>query len=49
MPAGRGSLKMALLPYMHLLHTLCALPAPSGQEANLTRFLLDYVREHGAG
>lgn len=34
---------------MQLLHTLCQLPAPSGEEAALTRFLLNYVRQHGAG
>lgn len=34
---------------MQLLHTLCAFPAPSGQEAALTRFVLDYVRQHGPG
>ena len=34
---------------MHLLKTLCAFPAPSGEEADLTRFVRDYVREHGAG
>ena len=33
---------------MHLLKTLCEVPAPSGEEAPLTSFLLDYVREHGA-
>jgi putative aminopeptidase FrvX len=32
---------------MHLLKTLCQLPAPSGEEATLTRFLLDYVQQHG--
>ena len=31
---------------MQLLHTLCAFAAPSGEEADLTRFVLDYVREH---
>ncbi|NML68076.1 M20/M25/M40 family metallo-hydrolase [Hymenobacter sp. RP-2-7] len=34
---------------MHLLKTLCAFPAPSGEEAGLTQFVLDYVREHGPG
>jgi putative aminopeptidase FrvX len=33
---------------MHLLKTLCQLPAPSGEEAALTRFLLDYVHQHRA-
>jgi putative aminopeptidase FrvX len=32
---------------MQLLKTLCQLAAPSGEEAPLTRFLLDYVRQHG--
>lgn len=32
---------------MQLLKTLCQIPAPSGEEAVLTRFLLDYVREYG--
>jgi putative aminopeptidase FrvX len=32
---------------MQLLQTLCQLAAPSGEEAPLTRFLLDYVRQHG--
>jgi len=32
---------------MHLLQTLCRIPAPSGDEASLTRFLLGYVQEHG--
>jgi putative aminopeptidase FrvX len=31
---------------MELLKTLCQLPAPSGEEAGLTHFLLDYVRQH---
>ncbi|MBJ6141858.1 M20/M25/M40 family metallo-hydrolase [Hymenobacter sp. BT559] len=31
---------------MHLLQTLCRIPAPSGDEAPLTSFLLAYVREH---
>ena len=31
---------------MNLLHTLCRLPAPSGNEVALTRFVLDYIREH---
>ncbi|WP_367949197.1 aminopeptidase [Hymenobacter sp. BRD128] len=34
---------------MQLLKTLCQLPAPSGEEAVLTHFLLDYVRQHGPG
>lgn len=29
---------------MHLLHSLCRLPAPAGNEAALTQFVLDYVR-----
>ena len=33
---------------MQLLQTLCQLPAPAGHEAPLTRFVLDYVREHQA-
>ena len=33
---------------MQLLRTLCQLAAPSGHEAPLTRFLLDYVAEHQA-
>ncbi|MGI4734980.1 MAG: M20/M25/M40 family metallo-hydrolase [Janthinobacterium lividum] len=32
---------------MHLLQTLCQISAPSGEEANLTRFVLDYVRQQG--
>jgi putative aminopeptidase FrvX len=32
---------------MQLLQTLCRIPAPSGEEAALTRFILDYVRQHG--
>ena len=32
---------------MQLLKTLCQIPAPSGEEAALTRFVLDYVRQHG--
>jgi putative aminopeptidase FrvX len=32
---------------MQLLKTLCQLAAPSGEEAPLTHFLLDYVRQHG--
>lgn len=32
---------------MQLLKTLCQLPAPSGEEAGLTTFILNYVREHG--
>jgi putative aminopeptidase FrvX len=31
---------------MQLLKTLCEFPAPSGDEAGLTRFVLDYVRRH---
>ncbi len=31
---------------MNLLHTLCRLPAPSGNEVALTRFVLEYIREH---
>ncbi len=31
---------------MQLLQTLCEFPAPSGEEAGLTRFVLDYVRQH---
>lgn len=34
---------------MQLLKTLCQIAAPSGEEAPLTRFLLDYVRQHGPG
>jgi len=33
---------------MQLLQTLCQFPAPSGEEAGLTRWLLGYVQEHGA-
>ena len=33
---------------MQLLKTLCQFPAPSGEEAGLTAFILDYVRTHGA-
>jgi putative aminopeptidase FrvX len=33
---------------MQLLQTLCQIPAPAGEEARLTRFLLDYVRQHSA-
>jgi putative aminopeptidase FrvX len=32
---------------MQLLQTLCRIPAPAGEEAALTRFILDYVRQHG--
>ena len=32
---------------MQLLKTLCEFPAPSGEEAGLTDFLLKYVRQHG--
>ena len=31
---------------MQLLQSLCKIPAPSGDEAGLTRFVLDYVRRH---
>ncbi len=34
---------------MQLLQTLCQFPAPSGEEAGLTRFVLNYVREHASG
>ena len=34
---------------MQLLRTLCQISAPSGEEAGLTRFILDYVRRHGPG
>lgn len=34
---------------MQLLQTLCRFPAPSGEEAGLTHFVLDYVRTHAAG
>jgi putative aminopeptidase FrvX len=34
---------------MQLLQTLCQIPAPAGEEARLTHFLLDYVRQHSAG
>ena len=30
---------------MHLLHSLCRVPAPAGNEVALTRFVLDYVRQ----
>jgi putative aminopeptidase FrvX len=33
---------------MQLLQTLCEIPAPAGEEAHLTHFLLDYVRQHSA-
>jgi len=33
---------------MQLLQTLCEFRAPSGDEAGLTRFVLDYVRQHAA-
>ena len=33
---------------MQLLRTLCQLAAPSGHEAPLTHFLLDYVHQHQA-
>ena len=33
---------------MQLLHSLCRLPAPAGNEAALARFVLDYVRQHHA-
>lgn len=31
---------------MHLLQTLCQIPAPSGAETSLTRFILEYVSQH---
>jgi putative aminopeptidase FrvX len=31
---------------MQLLHDLCQVPAPAGNEAALTRFVLEYVRQH---
>ena len=34
---------------MDLLHALCRIPAPSGHESPLSRFILDYVRAHHAG
>lgn len=33
---------------MQLLHSLCRLPAPAGNEAALARFVLEYVRQHQA-
>ena len=33
---------------MQLLHSLCRLPAPAGNEAALARFVLDYVRQQQA-
>jgi putative aminopeptidase FrvX len=33
---------------MQLLQTLCQITAPSGEEVNLTRFILDYVRQHAS-
>ena len=33
---------------MQLLHTLCRIAAPAGHEAPLTKFVLDYVRQHQA-
>ena len=33
---------------MQLLHSLCQVPAPAGNEAALTQFVLDYVRQHQA-
>jgi putative aminopeptidase FrvX len=33
---------------MQLLHSLCQFPAPSGNEAALARFVLNYVHEHQA-
>ena len=33
---------------MHLLQTLCQLPAPSGEEADLKHFILAYVQQHSA-
>ena len=34
---------------MQLLHALCRVPAPSGNEAALARFVLDYVAQESAG
>lgn len=34
---------------MQLLRTLCQTAAPSGNEAPLTHFLLDYIRQHAPG
>jgi putative aminopeptidase FrvX len=34
---------------MQLLHTLCRFPAPSGNEAALARFVLNYVEQHQSG
>ncbi|WP_345238416.1 M20/M25/M40 family metallo-hydrolase [Hymenobacter saemangeumensis] len=34
---------------MQLLHALCRFPAPAGNEAGLSRFLLDYIHQHQAG
>jgi len=31
---------------MHLLHELCQVHAPSGEEVNLKSFILDYVKSH---
>ena len=33
---------------MQLLHSLCRVPAPAGNEAVLTQFVLNYVHEHQA-
>ena len=33
---------------MQLLHSLCRVPAPAGNEAALTQFVLNYVRQHQA-
>jgi len=33
---------------MQLLHSLCRVPAPAGNEAALTQFVLNYVHEHQA-
>ena len=33
---------------MQLLHSLCQVPAPAGNEAALTQFVLNYVHEHQA-
>jgi putative aminopeptidase FrvX len=33
---------------MQLLHSLCRVPAPAGNEVALSRFVLSYVREHQA-
>ncbi|GAA3964318.1 M20/M25/M40 family metallo-hydrolase [Hymenobacter antarcticus] len=33
---------------MQLLHSLCRVPAPAGNEAALTRFVLNYIHQHQA-